>query len=493
VTETNLNQSFERVLIANRGEIAVRVIRAVREMGMESVAVYSEADRTAPHVTLADRSVCIGPPPVTDSYLNVAAVIAAAKNSGAQAIHPGYGLLSENADFAEAVTEAGLIWIGPPPAAMRLMASKTDARAAMIEAGVPVVPGGDVDESARVGFPLLVKAAAGGGGKGMRRVDSAADLADAVAACQREAGKSFGDDTIFLERFLEHPRHVEVQVMADQQGTVIHLGERECSVQRRHQKVVEESPSVAVTDALRDEMGATAVAAAQSVGYVGAGTVEFLLDEDGSYYFLEMNTRLQVEHPVTELVTGLDLVHEQLRVAQGQPLSINQESMRQHGHAIECRIYAEDPETYLPQTGEIAVLSVPDGPGIRHDAGIEEGWTVGVDYDPLLAKLCAWGRTRTEAIQRMTRALSEYSVLGVQTNLALLRHVVAHPEFAKGNTKTSFLTDFPYKAEPVPPIAYAARALMALHGLPATTAAVSEGPDTGDSQSPWGRLKGWRL
>jgi len=493
VTKSGSKPLFGRVLVANRGEIAVRVIRAIREMGMESVAVYSEADSEAPHVAMADSAVCLGPAPVSDSYLNVDAILDGARQTGAEAIHPGYGLLSENADFAAAVVEAGLVWIGPPPSAMRLMASKTDARAAMLAANVPVVPGGSVEEATSIGYPLLVKAAAGGGGKGMRRVDRGEDLSDAVSACQREASKSFGDDTIFLERCLEHPRHVEVQVMADQHGSVIHLGERECSVQRRHQKVVEESPSVAVNSALREQMGATAVAAAQSVGYVGAGTVEFLLDDAGHYYFLEMNTRLQVEHPVTEMVTGLDLVHEQLRVALGEPLSMTQDAFTQTGHAIECRLYAEDPETYLPQTGTIAVLTVPDGPGIRHDSGIETGWTVGVYYDPLLAKLCAWGRNRSQAIERMKRALDEYSVLGVQTNLPLLRHVVGHAEFAVGNTTTSFLSQYPYATSDVPAIVYAARALLVRHGLPTTAMSTGDGNEWDDRYSPWDRLKGWRL
>jgi len=492
MTPTMRTEAVTKVLVANRGEIALRIVRTLRELGLESVAVYSEADAGAPYVALATQAVCVGPPAVSESYLNIDTILAAALQTGADAVHPGYGLLSENPVFAEAVVKAGMTWIGPPTDAMNTMASKTHARAAMIKAGVPVVPGGPVEEANSIGFPMLVKASAGGGGKGMRRVNSADELPDALAACRREAAKAFGDDTVYLERFIERPRHVEIQVLADAHGTVVHLFERECSVQRRHQKVVEESPSVAVSDSLRAQMGDTAVAAAQSVGYVGAGTVEFLVDSEGEFYFLEMNTRLQVEHPVTEMVVGLDLVAEQIRIAQGEKLGYVQGDLRQRGHAIECRIYAEDPVSFLPQTGVIQALIVPEGPGIRHDSGICSGWEVGVHYDPLLAKLCAWGPTRSMAIARLRRALDDYIVVGVQTNLDLLRHVIDHPEFAAGDTTTAFLEEYPYERPPVPDVVFIARALMdVVESEPKGDATHTD--HQADAHSPWKRLRGWRL
>ena len=416
--------SITRVLVANRGEIAVRIIRTLKELGLGSVAIYSEADASAPHVLMADQAICVGPAAAAESYLNVPVILDVMKRTGADAVHPGYGLLSENPEFSEAVTNAGAVFIGPPPGAMRAMASKTDARATMVAAGVPVVPGGGLDDSESVGFPLLVKASAGGGGKGMRRVDRAEDLADAISACAREAKKSFGDDEVYLERLVLRPRHVEIQVLADNHGNVVHLFERECSVQRRHQKVVEECPSPVLKAETREQMGAAAVAAAKAVGYQNAGTVEFLLDASGEFFFQEMNTRLQVEHPVTELVTGIDLVAEQLRVAAGEPLGYSQGDLGQHGHAIEVRIYAEDPETFLPQTGTIEHLIIPEGPGIRHDSGIYPGYEVSVHYDPMLAKLCVWAPTRQAAVGRMRRALSEYVLVGVTSNLPLLRHII---------------------------------------------------------------------
>jgi acetyl-CoA carboxylase biotin carboxylase subunit len=481
-----------KVLVANRGEIALRIVRTLRELGLESVAVYSEADAGAPHVPLATQAVCVGPPAVSESYLNIETILEAALQTGADAVHPGYGLLSENPAFAEAVTKAGMTWIGPPIDAMNIMASKTHARAAMAKAGVPVVPGGTVEEAQSIGFPLLIKASAGGGGKGMRRVDTADEWTDALAACRREAAKAFGDDTVYLERCIERPRHVEIQVLADTHGTVVHLFERECSVQRRHQKVVEESPCVALSESQRTQMGDMAVAAAQSVGYVGAGTVEFLVDPEGAFYFLEMNTRLQVEHPVTEMVVGLDLVAEQIRIAQGEKLGYVQGDLRQRGHAIECRIYAEDPVSHLPQTGVIQTLIVPEGPGIRHDSGICTGWEVGVHYDPLLAKLCAWGPSREMAIARLRRALDEYIVVGVQTNLDLLRHVVGHPEFAAGNTTTAFLDEHSYERPPVPDVAFIARALADLV-VSEPNGSATNTDHYGDAHSPWKRLGGWRL
>ncbi|HIA01725.1 MAG TPA: acetyl-CoA carboxylase biotin carboxylase subunit [Myxococcales bacterium] len=476
-----------KVLVANRGEIAVRVIRAVHELGMKAVAVYSEADASAPHVQFADEALCIGAPEVSVSYLSIEALLTAAKQSGADAVHPGYGLLSESSEFAEAVQNAGLCWIGPPISSMRLMASKTEARKTMLAAGVPVVPGGELSDAAKVGFPLLVKASAGGGGKGMRRVDNPTDLQDAIDACSREAEKAFGDGTVYLERLVERPRHIEIQIFADSQGNTVHLFERECSIQRRHQKVVEESPSGAIDDALRNTMGQAAVAAAQAVNYVGAGTVEFLLNEDGNYYFLEMNTRLQVEHPVTELVTGIDLVAEQIRVAQGLPLSFRQEELVQRGHAIECRIYAEDPDTLFPQVGVIETLRIPEGPGIRHDSGIYEGWEVNVHYDPMLAKLCVWANTREAAIARMKRALADYVLLGCVSNVSLLQHVISHPEFKSGNTSTAFLDEFPYAEDATEQdIQLIACALSEATGQRAATGGTAQ--TRNDSNSPWTRL-----
>ena len=485
---------IQKVLVANRGEIAVRVMRTLRELGIASVAVYSEADAAAPHVALADEAVCLGPAAAAESYLRTDRILEAIASTGADALHPGYGLLSENAAFAEAVVSAGAIFVGPPPGAMKAMASKTDARATMRAAGVPVVPGGPVSAAAEVGYPVLLKASAGGGGKGMRRVDDPADLAEAAAACSREAAKAFGDGHVYLEKLVLRPRHVEIQVLADSHGNVVHLFERECSVQRRHQKVVEESPSPALTPALRAAMGEAAVAAAKAVGYVSAGTVEFLLDEDGHFYFLEMNTRLQVEHPVTEMVVGLDLVAEQLRIAAGEPLHYTQADLAQRGHAIECRVYAEDPVTLLPQIGVIERLVLPEGPGVRHDSGIYEGWEVGIHYDPMLAKLCVWAPTRAAAIARMARALREYVLLGVRTNLALLAHVVTHPAFAAGDTTTAFLEEHPFGGVGTPPdLAYVARALAMVRGTEAHVGSSAEVATDGDVYSPWLRLGGdWR-
>jgi acetyl-CoA carboxylase biotin carboxylase subunit len=485
------NTPITKVLVANRGEIAVRIIRSVHEMGLEAVAVFSEADSHALHLQMAGEAVCIGPANVTQSYLSVDALLKAAQESGADALHPGYGFLSESADFAEAVQAAGLCWIGPPAAAMRQMASKIEARKTMVAAGVPVVPGGDIHESALVGFPLLVKASAGGGGKGMRRVDSEDELQEAVDTCSREAEKAFGDGSVYLEHLVERPRHVEIQIFADSHGNTVHLFERECSIQRRHQKVVEESPSAAVSEDLRNRMSRAAISAAQAVNYVGAGTVEFLLDARGDFYFLEMNTRLQVEHPVTELVTGVDLVAEQIRVAQGLPLSFTQEELAQRGHAIECRIYAENPQTLLPEVGVIEVLRVPEGIGIRHDSGIYEGFEVQLHYDPMLAKLCVWANTREAAIARMKHALNAYVLLGCVSNLPLLQHIISHPEFAAANTTTAFLDEFPYLEDR----AGKEMMLLACAISEATTFDHStNGPQAlGDNASPWTRLGDWRV
>jgi acetyl-CoA carboxylase biotin carboxylase subunit len=439
---------MNRVLIANRGEIACRIIRACHDEGLEAVAVYSDADRDSPHVRSADLALPIGPPPARESYLNVDRLLRAARESGAEAIHPGYGFLSERAHFAEAVEQAGLVFIGPPASAIRAMGDKTEARRRMEAAGVPIVPGttdpvaDEADAAAvaqRVGYPVMLKAAAGGGGKGMRRVSDAAGLRAALRAARSEAESAFGDGAVYLERCLERPRHVEVQVLADGRGGVVHLGERECSVQRRHQKLIEESPSPAVTPALRRRMGEAAVRAAASVGYRSAGTVEFLLVPDGPFYFLEMNTRIQVEHPVTELVYGVDLVREQLRLAAGRPLAVPP-GLQPRGHAIECRITSEDPfHGFVPATGRITALRVPTGPGVRWDGGIDVGADVGVFYDPLLAKLIVWGETRDHAIRRMRRALEELLIVGVPTSQPFHLRVMRDQRFASGDYDIGYL------------------------------------------------------
>ena len=437
---------ISKVLVANRGEIAVRIIRACHEEGFEAVAVYSDADQRSLHVRAADAAVRLGPAAPAESYLRIEALIDAARQTGAQAIHPGYGFLSERAAFAEAVTTAGLVFIGPPAAAIRAMGDKTEARRRMAEAGVPVVPGGNPADAAeartlasKLGFPVMVKASAGGGGKGMRVVSRAEDLEDALGAAAREAEKAFGDPRVYLEKFLERPRHVEIQVLADFEKT-IHLGERECSVQRRHQKLVEESPSMVVTPELRREMGNAAVAAATAVGYRGAGTCEFLLARDGSFYFLEMNTRIQVEHPVTELVYTVDLVREQLRIAAGHPMSVSEWPLAPRGHAMECRITSEDPANgFLPTTGRIRYLRAPTGPGVRWDTGVEAGDEVTLYYDSLLAKLIVHAESRAAVIRRMERALRELSIIGVGTNQAFHRRLMADPEFARGDIDIQFL------------------------------------------------------
>jgi acetyl-CoA carboxylase biotin carboxylase subunit len=440
---------FRKVLIANRGEIALRVVRACQELGVRTVAVYSEADARAPHVREADEAVCIGPPPSTQSYLVGERVIEVARRLGAEAIHPGYGFLSERAWFARAVREAGLVFIGPPAEAIEAMGSKTAARQLAISAGVPVVPGNtegvrDADEALAVaaayGFPVLLKAAAGGGGKGMRIVRDPVDLAGALESARREARNAFGDDAVYLEKYIEGPRHVEIQVLADQHGTVLHLGERECSVQRRHQKMIEEAPSVAVTPELRARMGATAVAAARAAGYVNAGTCEFLLDRDGQYYFLEMNTRIQVEHPVTELVMGIDLVQWQLRIAAGERLPFGQKDFQPRGWAMECRITSEDPANgFLPSTGRITHLHLPSGPGVRWDGGVEAGSEIGLHYDPMLAKLIVHAPSRPLAIARMRRALRELIIDGVETSRGFHLRVMADADFQRGDISIQWL------------------------------------------------------
>ncbi len=439
---------IRRVLVANRGEIALRIIRACHDEGIEAVAVFSDADRDATYVRRADQAIRIGPPTPAESYLRIDALIAAAREAGADAVHPGYGFLAERAAFARAVTEAGLAWIGPPAEAIDAMGDKTSARRLMAAAGVPIVPGGvaalsDAAEAAQlageIGYPVLVKAAAGGGGKGMRVVREAGELAGALETASREALKAFGDGSVYLEKFIERPRHVEIQVLADHVRTV-HVGERECSIQRRHQKLVEEAPSVAVDPGLRASMGAAAVAAARAVDYRGAGTCEFLLAADGSFYFLEMNTRIQVEHPVTELVYGVDLVREQLRIARGDRMTLPEGDPVPRGWAIECRITSEDPANgLLPSAGRIGHLRVPTGPGVRWDAGIEAGSEVTLHYDSMLAKLIAYGPTREAAIAVARRALDELLVVGVATNAAFHRQLLADPDFVAGRIDIQFL------------------------------------------------------
>ena len=439
---------FKRILIANRGEIAVRVIRACREMGIESVAVFSDVDRRALHVRKSDYAYHIGPATASESYLNIDKILDVARRSGAEAIHPGYGFLSENAKFARACKEAGVKFIGPTAESMEMMGSKTRARQHMKKAGVPFVPGSEhglefdgIERMAeQIGYPVMLKAAAGGGGKGMRMVTAPANLRSSYEAARSEAQRSFGDNEVYIEKFIVNPRHVEVQVFGDEHGNVVYLGERECSIQRRHQKVLEESPSPIVDEDMRRRMGEVAVRVAKAANYQNAGTVEFLVDEQRNFYFLEMNTRLQVEHPVTEFVTGLDLVQLQLRVASGEKLPFTQDDIQLRGHAIECRIYAEDPDNnFFPSPGQITRLISPSGPGIRRDSGMYEGWTVPIDYDPLLAKLVGYGETREDAINRLLRALYEYFVGGIKTNMSLFRRILRDPDFRAGKLDTGYL------------------------------------------------------
>jgi acetyl-CoA carboxylase, biotin carboxylase subunit len=449
---------FKKILIANRGEIAVRLIRACRDLGISPVAVYSEADSGSVHVRLADEAVCIGPAPSTQSYLNIAAIVEAARQTKSEAIHPGYGFLAENADFARAVAAAGIKFIGPTAEAMETMGSKTSARRAAVEAGVPIVPGTveplnslseAQSEAKKFGYPVMLKASAGGGGKGMRLVASPEELQSAFDNARSEAAGAFGDASLYLEKVIERPRHIEIQVFADTHDNVVHLGERECSIQRRHQKVVEECPSPINDTHLRQRMGEAAVKIACAVNYVGAGTVEFLVaDATREFYFLEMNTRLQVEHPVTELVTGIDLVREQIMVAAGNQLSFSQKDIGWEGHAIECRIYAEDPENnFFPSPGTIKFLQVPSGPGIREDSGVRVGTEVSIHYDPMISKLAAWGRDRAEAIDRLRRALDEYQLGGIKTNLAFFREIVRDKEFIAARLDTGFIARFNQRRE----------------------------------------------
>jgi len=493
---------FKKILIANRGEIAVRIVRTCQEMGIATVAVYSDADRQALHALSADEAVPIGPAEPSQSYLSIDRIVSAVKQTGAEAVHPGYGFLAENADFAARCEQEGIVFIGPPAEVIRSLGDKITARQIMQKSGVPIIPGmleaahdpaAWVARAEAIGFPLLIKASAGGGGKGMRIVLAPADLAEACRAASREAAAAFGDGTVYLEKFLPKSRHVEIQILADRKGHTIHLFERECSIQRRHQKIIEETPSPALTPALRAAMGRAAVAAARAAGYVNAGTVEFILDPEGRFYFLEVNTRLQVEHPITEMITGLDLVRHQIEIAAGRPLALTQEDVSRRGHAIECRIYAEDPEqNFMPSPGRIAFFQEPTGPGIRNDCGVYAGFEVPVEYDPILSKLVVHAETRELAIRRMIRALKSYAVLGVKTPIDFLLDVLASAPFQAGETYTDFIaTHFAdwapeRQALELAAVAYLADA-MAPKARPAGRAAQAAHP------GPWHTLKHWRL
>ena len=502
---------FTKILIANRGEIACRIARTAKRMGISVVAVYSEADANARHVSFADEAWCIGPAPAKDSYLRGDAILEVAIKSGAQAIHPGYGFLSENDAFAEACTRAGLVFIGPPASAIRAMGSKSAAKSLMEKAAVPLVPGyhGDQQEAAflqgeadRIGYPVLIKASAGGGGKGMRVVEKGAAFAAALASCQREAKSSFGDDRVLIEKYLSRPRHIEIQVFADTRGQCVYLFERDCSVQRRHQKVLEEAPAPGMPAERRKAMGEAAVAAANAVGYVGAGTVEFIANQDGSFYFMEMNTRLQVEHPVTEMITGLDLVQWQLQVAAGEPLPLAQDQLRIHGHAIEARVYAENPaKNFLPSTGTLRHLRTPQatefdlGPGhVRIDSGVRQGDTISPYYDPMIAKLIVWGETRDVALGRLATALGEFEVVGVTTNIAFLGRIVRSAAFASADLDTGLIernraTLFAQTDETADEVLAVAAFAELGAGEAAARAVAAASPDP---YSPWHSVAGWR-
>jgi acetyl-CoA carboxylase biotin carboxylase subunit len=489
-----------KILVANRGEIAVRIMRTASEMGIRTVGVYSKDDAGALHVAVADEAVCLGESEPSQSYLNMDAVVLAARQTGADAIHPGYGFLSENPAFAARVLESGLTFIGPPVAAMRQLGNKIVARQLATKAGVPIIPGttktgaslDDLRDSAKVlGYPVLLKASAGGGGKGMRLVKTPDDLPEAALRAASEAQSAFGDASIYLEKALLRPRHVEVQVLGDSHGNLVHLFERECSIQRRHQKIVEESPSPALTTELREKMGAAAIAIARAAGYENAGTVEFLLDASGRFYFLEVNTRLQVEHPITEMVVGLDLVRHQIEIARGKPLPFTQQDLRQHGHAIECRIYAEDPSLdFMPSAGSILVAAIPCGPGIRYDCGIFAGMNVPIHYDPILGKLIAWGENRDAAIARMIHALRECVVLGVPTPIELLIDVIGCEAFRAGDTHTDFLQEHFADWQPDPGADELAK--LAAAAARSVAAPVQKANDE-SAPSPWLRIGRWDM
>jgi acetyl-CoA carboxylase biotin carboxylase subunit len=492
-----------KVLVANRGEIAVRVMRACQEMEIPTVAVYSDVDKGSPHVEMADEAFCIGDPAPSESYLNAGKIIDVAKQSGADAVHPGYGFLSENAGFARACEEAGLKFIGPTPGVIDSMGDKIAAKRTMRNAGVPVIPGFTGEEEnetleqacQRIGFPVLIKATAGGGGKGMKVVNGIEELPGAVESARREAKSSFGNDELLLEKYLARPRHIEFQILADEHGKVIHLFERECSIQRRHQKVIEETPSVALNDGLRAKMGEAAVQAAKTIGYTNAGTVEFMLDDSGNFYFLEMNTRLQVEHAITEMTTGIDIVKWQIRIAAGEPLTLEQDKIIQRGHAIECRIYAEDPEQgFMPSTGILRTVDLPSGINIRHDTGISQGSSISSYYDPMLAKLIVYGEDRTDAIRKMGWALSNYIALGVTTNIPFLRAIIQHPAFVEADIDTHFI-DQHFKSwfltDILPPEVLIAAAIDDMRN---SGNVEEEGAQTvDDAHSPWKSVGRWRI
>jgi acetyl-CoA carboxylase biotin carboxylase subunit len=491
---------LRKVLIANRGEIAVRIIRSLHEMGIAAVAVYSDADRASLHVRLADEAYPIGPAPAAESYLRIDKIIDVARRAGADAIHPGYGFLSENRALVEACDAAGITFIGPPASAMAAMGSKTAARAKMEAAGVPITPGGSADTpeqaletAARVGYPVMLKAASGGGGKGMRLVHRPEDLIHSLERARSESGRAFGDATVYIEKAIVKPRHVEIQVLGDKQGNMVYLYERDCSIQRRHQKVVEETPCPVATPELIQKMGEVAVRGALAVGYFSAGTFEFLLGEDGEFYFLEMNTRLQVEHPITEWVTGIDLVAAMVRIAAGEPLGLTQESVSRRGASIECRIYAEDPSGFLPSPGKIARLRTPSGPWVRDDTGFYEGAEVPSHYDPLISKLSVWAPDRPAALRRMQRALSEYAVTGIKTNLVFHEKLLAHPEFQAGRYHTGFIEEHAadllgYSSVPAADQEVMAAAIAVAAARSERRAAHAESPamkEQGSHMSPW--------
>lgn len=494
---------FTKILVANRGEIALRVMRTCREMGIASVAVYSDADRKALHTLNADQALYLGASEPAASYLDIEKIIQAARECGAQAVHPGYGFLAENAAFAERCEQEGLVFIGPPSRVIQSLGDKTTAREIMRRGGVPIIPGmikaeSHMDiltaEARQLGYPVLIKAAAGGGGKGMRVVQSETELPDACRQAAAEAQAAFGSGAIYLEKYLKRPRHVEFQILADAHGNVVHLMERECSIQRRHQKIIEETPSPAMTTELRESMGRAAVEAARASGYINAGTVEFLLDEDDNYYFLEVNTRLQVEHPITEMILGMDLVRQQIRIAAGEPLGFTQADIVSRGHAIECRIYGEDPENgFMPSPGKIHFLKEPVGPGIRNDCGVYSGFEVPVEYDPILSKLIVWAEDRDQAIARMRGALSQYIILGVKTPIAFLMEVLASEPFQRGETFTDFIaTHFNNWRQPLDEAALAALAyiIYEMAGPRRKKGMVSE---LAEPNSPWLQLGNWRL
>ncbi len=495
---------FSKILIANRGEIAVRVMKACRELGIKSVAVYSTIDRAALHVLSADEAVCIGEAPPSESYLNIDKIIETAQKTGAEAIHPGYGFLAENHLFAEHCENEGIVFIGPNSKAMKLVGDKVASRAVTEKAGIPLIPGmkdksTDPSEclsaAEKIGYPVLVKASAGGGGKGMRVARNKSELIEAVEAGMREAATAFGDPSVYLEKYIEKPRHVEFQVLADNHGDSVHLFERECSIQRRHQKIVEESPSTALDDSLRRRMGETALKVVEVSGYTNAGTVEFLLDENKNFYFLEVNARLQVEHPVTELVVGIDLVHAQIRIAAGEKLWLKQEELIQRGHAIECRIYAEDPENdFLPSAGKILYMKEPSGPGIRHDCGVYSGSEVSVYYDPILSKLIAHAPDRDICIKRMAAALKSFPILGIKTDIEFLHDTIMHPEFKAGNTRTDFIERNMYNWPPKMEIEHLNSALVSaaiMSSFPKTGVFSADGRSA--PPSPWETLGAWEI